>query len=279
MVTDVLVVLLALLAGGVALTLGLALAVALHSRGARRPGPDGRDPRDAETDGADFDGAELDGGELYGAELYGAGPGAGDPRVGDARLWTVGPADRAVIEAQAAEFGAHAELSAVRAERAAAAAGEARRQYAEAEKHRAAVEAEYDAAQARYAAALRAVQAGRTGPPTAEEQRRTHEVSSAALAAFRRGELSADQLRAVFARAGDWDPEQEAREREAERLAAEEGTVRRTYDAALAAVRVAAERLHIAEVAAAATTQEAIDAAVEAQLAADEAGRYQRRRR
>jgi hypothetical protein len=184
-----------------------------------------------------------------------------------------------VVEAQAAEFGAHAELSALRAERAAADAETARRYYAEVEERRAAVEAEYDAAQARYAEALRAVQAGRSRPQTPEEQRRAHEVSSAALAAFRRGELSADQLRTVFARAGDWDPEQEAREREAERLAADEGRVRRTYDAALAAVRVASERLHVAEVAAAATTQEAIDAAVEAQVAADEAGRYQRRRR
>ena len=36
MLTDVLVVLLAVAAGGVALTLGLALAVGLHSRGAGR---------------------------------------------------------------------------------------------------------------------------------------------------------------------------------------------------------------------------------------------------
>src|SRR6201999_390173 len=108
-------------------------------------------------------------------------------------------------------------------------------------------------------------------PHTAEDQHRAHEVSSAALAAYRRGELTVDELRAVFARAGDWDPEQEKREREAERLAAYEGSVRRAYDIAVAAVRVASERLHVAEVAAAATTQEAVDAAVEAQLAADQA--------
>ena len=262
MVTDVLVVLLALLVGGVALTLGLALAVALHSRGARRPGPNDGDPNGA-------------------ADVYRAGAGdpADDDRADDARLWTAGPAERAMVEAEAAELVAHAEVAAAQAERAAVAVGAARLRYGEAEEHRAALESEYDAAQARYAAALRAVQAGRSGPPTAEERHRAHEVSSAALAAFRRGELSADQLRTVFARAGDWDPEQETREREAERLAGEEGRVRRAYDAALAAVRVASERLHVAEVAAAATTQEAIDAAVEAQIAADEAGRYQRRRR
>jgi hypothetical protein len=267
MVTDVLVVLLALLVGGVAVTLGLALAVALHSRGSGRRIPDGADPDGGDPNGAaDFDRA-------------GAGDTADDGPGDDARLWTAGPADRVMVEAEAAELGAHAEVAAARAERAATAVGAARLRYGEAEERRAALEAEYDAAQARYTAALRAVQAGRSGPPTPEEQHRAHEVSSAALAAFRRGELSADQLRAVFARAGDWDPEQEAREREAERLAAEEGRVRRAYDAALAAVRVASERLHIAEVAAAATTQEAIDAAVEAQIAADEAGRYQRRRR
>ena len=87
------------------------------------------------------------------------------------------------------------------------------------------------------------------------------------------------ELRTVFARAGEWDPEQEAREREAERLAAGVGSVRRAYDIAVANARVARERLHVAEVAAEATTQEAVDAAVEAQVAADEAGRYRGGRR
>jgi hypothetical protein len=52
--------------------------------------------------------------------------------------------------------------------------------------------------------------------------------------------------------------------------------VRRAYDIAVAQVRVASERMHVAEVAAAATTQEAVDAAVEAQVAGDEAARYRR---
>ena len=194
-------------------------------------------------------------------------------------MWTAAPPDPALIVAQADELAAHAELAAQRAERAAAAVEAARQRYAEAEERRSAIEADYDAAQAQYAEALRVMQAGRSRPPTAEDQHRTHEVSSAALAAYRRGELSVDQLRTVFARAGDWDPAQEAREREAERLAAYEGQVRRAYDIALAAVRVASERLHVAEVAAAATTQEAVDAAMEAQVAEDTAGRYRRRRR
>jgi hypothetical protein len=243
MLTDVLVVLLALAAGGVALTLGLALAVALHSRGARPA----QDRKHSDRD------------------------------YGDAGAWTAGPPHPTVLRAQARELSAHAERAAQRAERATAAVEEARQRYADAEARRAAIEADYDAAQVAYAAALRAVQAGRAEPPTPEQRDRKHEVSSAALAAYRRGELSVDQLRAVFARAGDWDPAQEAREREAERLAAYEGSVRRAYDIALAEVRVAGERLHVAEVAAEATTQEAVDAAVEAQVAADEADRYRRR--
>jgi hypothetical protein len=246
MLTDVLVVLLGLIAAGVALTLGLALAVGLHSRGER---------------------SRTAGGHPRGPDDH-----------GDANAWTAAPPDPVALRAEADELAAHAERAAQRAERATAAVEAARRRHAGAEERRAAIEADFDAARAAYAEALRAVQAGRARPPTPEQRDRTHEVSSAALAAYRRGELSVDELRAVFARAGDWDPAQEARERDAERLAAYEGSVRRAYDIAVAQVRVASERLHVAEVAAAATTQEAVDAAVEAQVAADEAGRYRRRR-
>jgi hypothetical protein len=247
-VNDLLEVLVSVAAGGVALVLGLSLAVALRHRGHNRGGA----PR-----GAD---------------------GVGDPQA-DAGLWTAAPADPATLLAQAHELAAHAEEAAQRAERALSAAEEARQRYADAEQRRAAIEVDYDAAQSAYTEALRAVQAGRAAQPSDHDRHRAHEVSSAALAAYRRGELSVDELRAVFARAGEWDPAQEEREREAERLAAREGSVRRAYDIALSDVRVASERLHVAEVAANATTQEAVDAAVEAQLAADEADRYRRRRR
>jgi chromosome segregation ATPase len=231
MLSDVLVVALAVGAGAVALVLGLVLAVALGRRGAE---PDG-DPM----------------------------PPVMEP-------------DPDAILSQADELAAHAEHATLQAETATAAVEPVRERYAEAEQRRAAIEAEYDAAQARYAEALRDLRAGRKDPPSPEQRDRAHEVSSAALAAYRRGELSVDDLRVVFARAGDWDPEQEAREREAERLAADVGSLRRAYDIAVADVRLAAERLHVAEVAAEATTQEAVDAAVEAQVAADAAGRYRR---
>jgi hypothetical protein len=197
---------------------------------------------------------------------------------GDPTAWSTAPDPESIL-AQADELAAHAEHATERAETATAAVETARQRYAEAERRRAEIEAEYDTAQARYAEGLRALRAGRRGPPTPEQRDRAHEVSSAALAAYRRGELSVDELRAVFARAGEWDPEQEAREREVEQLAARVGAVRRAYDIAVADARLAGERLHVAEVAAEATTQEAVDAAVEAQVAADEAGRYRRGRR
>jgi hypothetical protein len=238
MLTDVLQVAIAIGAGAVALVLGLVLAVGLGRRGT--------------------------------------------PPIGDPAAWATTPdpdvIDPDVIVAEADELAAHAEHATRQAETATAAVETVRQRYAEAERRRAALEADYDAAQARYAEALRSLRAGRRGPPTPEQRDRSHEVSSAALAAYRRGELTVDELRTVFARAGEWDPVQEAREREAERLAADVGSARRAYDIAVADARVAGERLHVAEVAAEATTQEAVDAAVEAQVAADEAGRYRRGR-
>jgi hypothetical protein len=145
----------------------------------------------------------------------------------------------------------------------------ARLAYDEAEAHRDGVEQRYDAAQRAYAGALRAVRDNQPAPPTAEQRLRRHEVDSAALAAYRRGELSVDELRAVFDRTGDRSAGQEALEQEAQRLGAREGELRRGYDIAVAAARVAGERLHVAEVAAEACAQEAVDAAVEAQLAAE----------
>jgi hypothetical protein len=262
MVDDVLEVLLGVAAGGVALVLGLALAVALRRRG---------------RDGADHLPGEPDHLPAW-SDHPSAADGVGGPQA-NAGLWTAGPAHPAVLLAQADELATHAELAAGRAERAMAAFEEARHRYAAAERRRAAIEADYDTAQSAYAEALRAVQAGRATPHSDEDLHRAHEVSSAALAAYRRGELTVEELRAVFARASGRDPAQEERERQAERLAAQEGSVRRAYDIALSDVRVASKRLHVAEVAAAATTQEAVDAAVEAQLAADEADRYRRRRR
>jgi hypothetical protein len=234
--SDVIVVVVAVCAGAAALVLVLGLTSwAQRDRPGSGPGP------------ADLDPADLD---------------PADPE----------PAEPPLPE-QVRELAEHASAAAGRAERTAAGVDAARLAYDEAEAHRDGIGARYDAAQLAYAEALRAVRDNQPAPPTPVQEARRREVDGAALAAYRRGELSVDELRAVFARTGDRDAGQEALEQEAQRLAAREGELRRGYDIAVAAARVAGERLHIAEVAAAATVQEAVDAAVEAQLAADELAR------
>jgi hypothetical protein len=265
-ISDVVVVILALCAGGIALPAALVLIVwAQDDRVVRGAGGD-------LTESGPTDGVFTDG-VFTGSALTGSVPvdsGAEDED---------GPAlSAADLREQADELAAHATAAAGRAERATAEVDTARAERDAAEAHRDTVEAEYDAARLAYAEALRAARAGQPEPPTPEQRERRHEVESAALAAYRRGKLSIEELRAVFARTGDRDPDREALAQEAERLAARESEVRRGYDIAVAAARVAGERLHVAEVAATACTQEAVDAAIEAQVAADEVDREAERR-
>jgi len=76
---------------------------------------------------------------------------------------------------------------------------------------------------------------------------RQREVSRAALSAYRRGELSVDELREVFRRSGDWDPEQEERDRRADHLRAEELAARRDYERTALVARRAYDELRAAE--------------------------------
>jgi hypothetical protein len=172
--------------------------------------------------------------------------------------------DPAELHEIAQELTEHAHTAAAQAERATQALAAARAALHQAEAARGRAEREYDAARAAHAEALRTVQSTRAVLPDPLEQARERDVYRAALAAFRRGELSVDQLRAVFAR-GETDPAQQQREREADRLALAEITARRVYQQAVAAVRLAAEDLDVAEVAATAVRQEAADAALEAE--------------
>ncbi|HET6213979.1 MAG TPA: hypothetical protein VFE14_14035, partial [Micromonosporaceae bacterium] len=103
------------------------------------------------------------------------------------------------------------------------------------------------------------------------EQNLEREVSRAALAAYRRGDLSVDQLREVFRRTGGWDPVLEQREREVASLRAEAHRAHRAYDAAVAAERAAASATGIADVAAHALAEEATDAAADARAAREAA--------
>jgi len=192
-----------------------------------------------------------------------------------------GPGDCTRLRARAQALAVHAEHAARLAAVAHDEAEQARQRYATSEADRSRAEVAYDAARLAYAGALREAQAGHV-EPTPDEEERQRVVNRAALAAYKRGELSAGQLRTVFSRSGDWDPEQEERGRTAERLALDEGRTRRAYDAAVTAERLARDAAHVAETAARARTQEAVDAAVEAQVAAETAdacGRKRFRRR
>jgi hypothetical protein len=146
--------------------------------------------------------------------------------------------------------------------RAAAAVIEARERLAEAEAAREDAWRAQEAAGAAYQAAWQEAEHGRrtphdpatadlelvaAGDVEAADGDRQREVSRAALSAYRRGELSVDELREVFRRAGDWDPEQEERERRIDHLRAEELAARRAYERAALVARRAYDALRAAE--------------------------------
>ncbi|GAB3815224.1 hypothetical protein [Micromonospora zhanjiangensis] len=211
-----------------------------------------------------------------------------------------GPAP-AQLRAEAEELAAHATAAQVDAGRAAAVAVEARAAVASAEQLRDEAWAAQETAERAYEEAWRAAAEGRAatggvpiprptdpgpaeraagpdsaGPDSAERERagqenagpdsaeREREVSRAALSAYRRGDISVQQLREVWRRTADWDPVQEERERLAERCRIERAAARRVHDRAAAAARRAEQAARVAEVAAQALVDEAAQAAVEA---------------
>jgi hypothetical protein len=94
-----------------------------------------------------------------------------------------------------------------------------------------------------------------------------HQIARAALAAYRRGDLTVDQLREVYQRFSGWDRYQDRHEREVLRRRAAEREAHRRYDAAAAAERLADHAVDVAVVAARALADEATDAAEEAHAA------------
>ena len=175
-------------------------------------------------------------------------------------------ASRTELLALAQELYAHADSTAAQAARARAGLDAARAALAAAEATVARAEAGYDAARLTYAAALGEAQAGRPDNPDPQAQEREREVSRAALDAYRRGEVPVELLQSVFGRSGP-DPVQDERVREVDRLALAETAARHAFEHAVVAARLAREDLHIAEVAEAATQEEAAAAAMEAREA------------
>jgi hypothetical protein len=165
----------------------------------------------------------------------------------------------------ARELAAHADAAAAQAVRANAELDAAQAALTAAEAARARAEAEYDAARGAHLA-VGTGHAGRPAEPDPHAQAREREASRAALDAYRRGELPVEVLQTVFGRA-EPDPRQDEWAREADRLALAEAQARRAFDRAVVVARMAREDLHVAEIADAATQQEAIAAAMEAQEA------------
>lgn len=98
-----------------------------------------------------------------------------------------------------------------------------------------------------------------------EAERR--EVQRAALGAYRRGDITIEQLRTVYARFSGADGGRERHEREVQRRHAAERAAHRGYVAAAEAERAAYRAADIAVVAAQALAEEAAESAEEARLA------------
>lgn len=196
------------------------------------------------------------------------------------------------LRAAAEELEAYAVATQTDAGRAAAVAAAARTALAEAERHRDEAWSDQEAAERKYDRAWQAVDTGRqaaTGAPVAgsdSDPERDREVSRAALAAYRRGDLSLPQLREVFRRSGNWDPAEEERERLLDLARMRLAEARRAYDRAAAWARRAEQEAWAAEAAAWELLSEANRSVAEAREAyhtvqrfSQQRGRTRRRRR
>lgn len=173
------------------------------------------------------------------------------------------PADRERLVAEAREL---EEVAAEVLEAARTAVLTAERTAAE----HAAAEAERDSAwQAHLAATQLLEEAAEALPPepveTLVSDENLREVSRAARAAYKRGDLSIEQLRAVWQQVDGWDQARQDRSHELSRLRADDAEAARLFHVAASRERTARRAAEIARVSSHALTQEAADAAYEAQ--------------
>jgi hypothetical protein len=193
------------------------------------------------------------------------------------------------LRAEAEELATQAGAAHAKAGRAAAVAIEAHERLAEAERAREDAWAAQEAAGTAYQIAWQEAEAGRAAAAERSgagaldlddtEGDRQRDVSRAALSAYKRGDISVDELREVWRRAGDWDPEVEELDRRAYRCRLEERAARRAYERAALVARQAAQAARVADVAAQAMTDEAVEVAAEAHEALLATQRYARKRR
>ncbi|MEV4759632.1 hypothetical protein AB0J86_31675 [Micromonospora sp. NPDC049559] len=199
------------------------------------------------------------------------------------------------LRAAARAIAAHAAAVQAEAGRAIAVAAEARVAVAVAERSRNEAWAAQEAAERAYQAAMSAALAGRQellelaaaqeaeGPPegagAGTDGDRERAVSRAALAAYRRGDISVHELREVWRRTGEGDPLQAERERTADRCRMQLSAARRVHDRTAATLRRAEQAARAAEIAAQALKDEARAWAAEAHEALLTSEHYSRRRR
>jgi len=191
------------------------------------------------------------------------------------------------LRAEAEELRAIAAAADMAARRAVAAAAEARARYQHIQQAREAAWQAIESAQHAYEAAQQAFEAERRaaasattaeasvaadapaadGPSAFAGDDVEREVSRAAYGAYRRGDISIDQLQEVVRRASGWDAEQEQHEHRVTQLRARERAARRRYYGFAASERTARKAADVASVAAQALVDEAAEAAAEARAA------------
>jgi len=185
--------------------------------------------------------------------------------------WLQGPPrptreETARLRAEAMELSQQAAEVVERAARAQAIAQATRAKCAEAQQSREQAWLVHDEAEQAHSVARRASRAV-PAPRPSTDQPLTQEVSRAALAAFKRGDLSVEELREVWQRAGGWDAGQEQQDQTLTRARAEEHRAQRAYDLAAAGERHLCREAEIAEVAARALADEAVETTEEAHAA------------
>jgi hypothetical protein len=192
---------------------------------------------------------------------------------------------RVRVRTQFADAAQEAATLSATAQRAAVAAAQARRHSEYARQGLEVAEQAYEAAQRAYeAAAANAVELPREAPGVSEASPAARaegkdsldaarhdecDLTHAALAAYRRGDITVEDLRRVWLDASGWDARHEDAEQELLRLRAEQLAARRAYNMARTVARLARRAEEVADVAAQALADEAIQASNEvAQLRA-----------
>jgi hypothetical protein len=172
--------------------------------------------------------------------------------------WRLRPGRRERAAARA-EWTAHAAAVAERSEQAVARATAARSRAEGAEQAVTGAWQELERAQQEHDAAERAYQeaAARRGPAAPADPDGARAVTNAALAAYRRGDLSQDDLLKVWRWGSGWDPERERLERVLLQARAARREAHLRYRAVASAARAATGEAEVAEAEARALAEEA----------------------